>query len=72
MNRMQDKHNIQICNKSFEMEEEFRNLGTTLANQNSIHEEFKSNPTKEILALIRCRISSSTLTSKNIKRYTEL
>jgi hypothetical protein len=35
-------HNIKIGNKPFEMEEEFKYLGTTLTNQNSIHEEITS------------------------------
>ena len=35
-------HNIKIDNKSFECVEQFRYLGTTLTNQNSIQEEIKS------------------------------
>ena len=35
-------HNIKIRNKSFENVEQFRCLGTALANQNFIHEEIKS------------------------------
>jgi hypothetical protein len=34
--------NIQIGNKSFETMEQFKYLGTTLTDQNSIHEEIKS------------------------------
>jgi hypothetical protein len=33
---------IQICNKSFETVEQFKYFGTTLTNQNSVHEEIKS------------------------------
>jgi hypothetical protein len=35
-------HSINIDNKSFERVEEFKYLGSTLTNQNSIHEEIKS------------------------------
>ena len=35
-------HNVRIDNRSFEGQEEFKYLGTTLTNQNSIQEEIKS------------------------------
>jgi ribosomal protein S2 len=35
-------HSIKVGNKSFERVGQFRYLGTTLTNQNSIHEEIKS------------------------------
>ena len=35
-------HNMKIDNSSIERAEEFKYLGTTLTNQNSIHEEIKS------------------------------
>jgi len=35
-------HNIKIDKNSFEMVEEFKHLGTTLTNQNSMQEEMKS------------------------------
>jgi hypothetical protein len=35
-------HNIKIDNKCFERAEQFKYLGTTLTNRNSIHEEIKS------------------------------
>jgi len=35
-------HSIKIDNSSFEKVEEFKYLGTTLTNQNSIQEEIKS------------------------------
>jgi hypothetical protein len=35
-------HNIKLDNKSFESVEQFKCMGTTLKNQNSIQEEIKS------------------------------
>jgi len=35
-------HNMKVFNRSFERVEEFKFLGTTLTNQNSIQEEIKS------------------------------
>ena len=45
MSRVQNArriHNIKMYNSSFERVEEFKYLGTTLTNQNSIREEIKS------------------------------
>ena len=36
-------HNIKISNKSFERMKQFKYLGTTLTDQNSINEEIKSS-----------------------------
>jgi sorting nexin-29 len=61
-------HNIKLDNKSFQRVEQFKYLGTTLKNQNSIQEEIKSklksgsacyHPVQDIL--------SSSLLSKNTK-----
>jgi hypothetical protein len=46
-------HNMKIDNSSFERVEEFKCLGTTLTNQNSIREEIKS---RGMRIIIRCRI----------------
>ena len=41
--RMQEKVTVQIDNSSFGRVEEFKYLGTTLKNQNSIQEEIKAD-----------------------------
>ena len=61
-------HNIEIYNSSFERAEQFKYLGTTLTNQNSIQEEIKSrmksgNACYHVLQ----NLLSSSLLSKNIK-----
>ena len=49
-------HNMKVYNSSIERVEEFRYLGKTLTNQNSIQEEIKSRLKSGMLAIIRCRI----------------
>ena len=61
-------HSMKIGNSSFEREEEFGYLGTTLTNQNSIQEEIKSRLklgnayNHSVQSLL-----SSSLHSKNLK-----
>ena len=68
-------HNIKNDSSSFERVEEFKYLGTTLTNQNSIQEEIKSRLKSGNVSyyLVQNPLSSSLL-SKNLKilRYTEL
>ena len=61
-------HNIKIDNRSFEMVEEFKFLGITLTNQNSIPEEIKSRlqSGNGCYHLVQNLLSSSLLT-KNLK-----
>jgi len=61
-------HSVKTDNSSFERAEEFKYLGTTLTNQNSIQEEIKSrlksgNACYHLVQNLLC----SSLLSKNIK-----
>ena len=67
-------HTMKVDNSSIERVEEFKYLGTTLTNENSIQEEIKS---KLKLGNACCHsvqnLLSSSLLSKNLKiRYIEL
>jgi len=59
-------HSMKMVNSSFERVEQFKYLGTTLTNQNSIQEKLRADWSEGMLALIWCRILSSLL-SKNLK-----
>jgi hypothetical protein len=61
-------HNIKISSKSFEMEEQFIYLATTLTNQNYIHKEIKSGLKSENVCYHSAQnVLSSGLIPKNIK-----
>ena len=49
-------HSVRIDNSTFDRVEDFKYLGTTLTNPNSIAEEIKSRLKSGMLAIIRCRI----------------
>ena len=62
------KHNIKVDDSSFERVEEFKYLGTTVTNQNSIHDEIK----RRLKSGNACyhsvqNLLSSSLLSKNLK-----
>jgi UDP-galactopyranose mutase len=61
-------HNIKEDNKSFERVEEFKYLGATLTNRNSIHEEIKSRLKSGNVCYHSVQnLLSSRLLSKNTK-----
>ena len=61
-------HSMKIDNSSFERVDEFKYLGTTLTNQNSIQEEIKSRLKSENAYYHSVQnLLSSSLLSKNLK-----
>jgi hypothetical protein len=62
------KHSIKIANRSFEVVAKFKYLGTTLTDQNFMHEEIKSrlNSGKACCRLVQSLLSSRLL-SRNLK-----
>ena len=61
-------HSVRIDNSTFERVEEFKYLGTTLKNKNSIPEEIKSRLRSENACYHSVQnILSSRLLSKNLK-----
>jgi len=60
-------HNIKTDDSSFEMAEEFKYLGTTLTNENSIQGEIKSR----FKSGNGCYHSVQNLLSSSLLRYTE-
>jgi len=60
-------HNIKIDSSSSDKVEEFKYLGTTLTNQNSIHEEIKSRVRSGNACYHSVQNLSTSLLSKNLK-----
>ena len=61
-------HNMNVDNRSFERVEDFKYLGTTLTNQNSIQEEIKGRLKSGNACYHSVQnILSSSLWSKNLK-----
>jgi hypothetical protein len=49
-------NNVVMGNKSFARPEQFKYLGTTPGNQNYIHNKLRANCSREMLAIIWCRM----------------
>jgi hypothetical protein len=61
-------HSMKIDNSAFEKVDEFKYLGTTLTNQNSIQEEIKSRmKSRNACYHLVQNLLSSSLLSKNLK-----
>jgi glycerol-3-phosphate O-acyltransferase len=54
--RAGQRHSIKRANRSFEDVAKFRHLGTTLTDQNMMHEEIKSRQICRMLVTIRFRV----------------
>jgi hypothetical protein len=67
-------HNIKIDNKSFERMEQFKYLGITLTNRNSIQKKLRADRSRGMLVIIWCRIFCLPVCYPKIQRlrHTEL